>query len=298
MSMLWKGYHASTMNTAAPLLALVAAACFGSALIVAQFGFRRMAARDGATVSVLFTVAVWWALSPLFLDLEGWHVGALALFALVGLFYPAIVTLLTYESNRQLGPTLTGAVSCTAPLFAVATAVLFLGERLALPIAAGGAVVVAGLMLLSTRAPMRSAPGWRLALPVSGAVLRGVALTLTKLGLTLWPNPFTAALVGYSASAAVMLGASAVAPPQGTPRLSRAGVLWFMGVGALNGAAVLLMYYALTVGSISVVSPIVATYPLFTMLFSAMFLKTETLSPKAVAGVILAVAGVVLIVTA
>lgn len=286
------------MNMAAPLLALVAAACFGSALIVAQFGFRHMTPLAGGTVSVLFTVAVWWALSPLFLDLEGWHLGALALFTVVGLFYPAIVTLLTYESNRQLGPTLTGAVSCTAPLFAVATAVVFLGEQLALPIAAGGAVVVSGLMLLSARAPMRSAPGWRLVLPLSGAVLRGVAQTLTKLGLTLWPNPFTAALVGYSASAGVMVGASAIAAPRGATHLSRAGVLWFMAVGALNGGAVLLMYYALAIGSVSVVSPIVATYPLFTMLFSALFLKTETLSPKAVTGVVLAVAGIAVIITA
>ena len=71
------------------------------------------------------------------LDVQAWHAGAVALFVLVGVFYPAIVTLLTYESNRQLGPTLTGAVSCTAPLFAVVTAVLFLDERLAAPAALG-----------------------------------------------------------------------------------------------------------------------------------------------------------------
>ena len=60
-------------------------------------------------------------ISPLELDVQAWHAGAAAIFVLVGVFYPAIVTLLTYESNRQLGPTLTGAVSCTAPLFAVLT---------------------------------------------------------------------------------------------------------------------------------------------------------------------------------
>ena len=291
------------MNTTAPLLALVAAACFGSALVVTQFGLRHTPSIAGATVSVTFTVAVWWALSPLLLDVQGWHTPAFAIFALVGLFYPALVTLLTYESNRQLGPTLTGAVSCTAPLFAVVAAVLFLHERLALPTAIGGLIVVLGLMLLTTRAPLRTPPGWRLLLPVSGAALRGVAQTLTKLGLTLWPSPFTAALVGYTASAAVMWGTEAAASRSyrsGTrgARISRKGVFWFMAVGLLNGSAVLLMYYALNIVSVSVVSPIVATYPLFTMLFSAMFLKTETLSPKAVTGVILAICGVVVIVTA
>ena len=286
------------MNTAAPLLALAAAACFGSALIVAQFGFRHAAPLAGGTVSVLFTTAVWWMLSPLFVALEGWHAEALLLFAVVGLFYPALVTLLTYESNVRLGPTLTGAVSCTAPLFAVLTAVVFLGERVAPAVATGGAIVVIGLVVLSARAPLRTPPGWRLALPLSGAILRGVAQTLSKLGLILWPSPFAAALIGYTVSAAVMAGTSAALSRPAGLRMSRAGMLWFMAVGALNGSALTLLYYALNVGSVSVVSPIVATYPLFTMLFSAIFLKTETLSSRAIAGVILAVAGVAVIVTA
>lgn len=284
------------MNYAAPLLGLAAAACFGSALVVTQFGLKHATPAAGATVSVTFTLIAWVALSPFMLDVQAWHAGAVALFVLVGVFYPAIVTLLTYESNRQLGPTLTGAVSCTAPLFAVLTAVLFLDERLASPTAVGGMVIVLGLLLLSARAPLRSAPGWRLALPLSGAILRGVAQTLTKLGLLLWPSPFAAALVGYTTSAAMMWGTHA-ATRRGGSRMSRKGMLWFVAVGALNGGAVLLMYSALNIGSVSVVSPIVATYPLFTMAFSAMFLKTETLSARAVAGAMLAICGVAIIVT-
>jgi len=285
------------MNTAAPLLALVAAACFGSALIVTQFGLRHASPLVGATVSVTFTLIAWCVLAPFLLDPGAWHMTALAIFAVVGLFYPALVTLLTYESNRQLGPTLTGAVSCTAPIFAVVTAVLFLGEHLTVPAAVGGAVIVTGLLMLTMRAPLQTAPGWRLLLPVSGAVLRGIAQTMTKLGLALWPSPFSAALIGYATSAAVMWSANAA---QRTPAagISRTGIFWFVAVGTLNGAALLLMYYALNIGSVSVVSPIVATYPLFTMLFSAMFLRTEALTAKAIAGVLMAVSGVAVILLA
>ena len=285
------------MNTAAPVLALLAAACFGSALVVTQFGLRHASPLAGASVSVTFTLVAWCALSPLLLDLQGWHVGALLIFGIVGLFYPALVTLLTYESNRQLGPTVTGAVSCTAPLFAVITAFVFLNERLTAPTALGGAIIVLGLMMLTMRAPLQTRPGWRLVLPVSGAVLRGVAQTLTKLGLVLWPSPFTAALVGYATSAGVMWAAKAAQPGSRTS-IGRAGILWFMAVGTLNGGAVLLMYYALNIGTVSVVSPIVATYPLFTMLFSALFLKTEALTARVLAGVVLAVAGVAVILVA
>ena len=197
------------------------------------------------------------------------------------------------------GPTLTGAVSCTAPIFAVITAIVLLEEHLTPPTALGGAVVIGGLVLLSARAPLGTAPGWRLLLPVSAAALRGIAQTLTKLGLLLWPSPFTAALIGYATSAALMWGTSAATSRAGVRgRMTRAGLLWFVAVGALNGSALLLMYSALNIGTVSVVSPIVATYPLFTMLFSALFLKTETLSAKAVSGVVLAVAGVTLIVAA
>jgi drug/metabolite transporter (DMT)-like permease len=292
-----KGYHAPLMNTAAPVLSLLAAACFGSALVVTQFGLRHASPLAGASVSVTFTLIAWCALSPLLLDLAGWHAGALLIFAVVGLFYPALVTLLTYESNRQLGPTLTGAVSCTAPFFAVITALLFLNERFTALTAIGGAIIVVGLLMLTVRAPLQAGRGWRLVLPVSGAVLRGVAQTLTKLGLVLWPSPFTAALVGYTTSAGVMWAAKAAQPGSRTA-ISRTGILWFIGVGTLNGGAVLLMYYALNIGTVSVVSPIVATYPLFTMLFSALFLKTETLNAKTLAGVVLAVCGVAVILVA
>jgi drug/metabolite transporter (DMT)-like permease len=285
------------MITAAPLLALGAAACFGSALVVTQFGLKHAAPLAGATVSVTLTLIAWCALSPMLLDIEAWHIGAVALFALVGLFYPALVTLLTYESNRKLGPTLTGAVSCTAPIFAVVTAMLLLGEPVGLPVAVGGAVIIGGLALLAARAPLRSSPGWQLGLPLAGAVLRGVAQTLTKLGLLLWPSAFAAALVGYATSAAIMWG-TAAARPRGSLQMSRAGLLWFCVVGTLNGAAVLLMYHALRLGTVGVVSPLVATYPLFTMLFSAIFLRTETLGARAVGGVLLAVGGVGIIVTA
>jgi drug/metabolite transporter (DMT)-like permease len=298
MNIRLEGYHAAHMDTAAPLLALISAACFGAALVVTQFGLRHARPVVGATVSVTCTLFIWLALSPLLLDLRGWDFGALAIFALVGLFYPAIVTLLTYESNRQLGPTLTGAVSCTAPLFAVLTAVVFLNERLTWPTAAGAAIIVTGLLVLTARAPLRTAPGWRLVLPVSGAVLRGIAQTLTKYGLVLWGSPFAAALVGYTTSAAVMWGTDIASSRKGGRRISRAGTLWFMLVGMLNGGAVLLLYHALNLGSVSTVSPVVATYPLFTMLFSAVFLRTETLSAKAVTGVILAIAGVAVILTA
>jgi len=42
-----------------------------------------------------------------------------------------------------------------------------------------------------------------------------------------------------------------------------------MGVGFCNGMRLLAMYAALNLGAVSVVSPLAATYPLFTLALSA-----------------------------
>jgi uncharacterized membrane protein len=65
-----------------------------------------------------------------------------------------------------------------------------------------------------------------------------------------------------------------------------------MGAGILNGCAVLLLYEALRTGRVSVVAPLVAVYPLFTMAFSSVFLRTEKLTARTLIGAAFAVLGV------
>lgn len=277
------------------LFALLAAVCFGSALVVTQFGLRHASPLAGGTISVTFTVLLWLPISPALADFSAWHLGGLLVFALVGIFYPCAVMGFTYESNRVLGPTLTGAMSSITPLFATAAAIVGLGERPTISVVVGGFITIVGLVLLALRAPMRTAPGWRLALPLSGAALRGIAQTLTKFGLTMWPNPFAAALVSYATSMAVLWGVG-MAIPRPAPRFTRAAVLWFVAVGILNGSAVLLMYHALHLGTVSAVSTIVATYPLFTLTLSAIFLKTERLNKIVVLGAGMIAIGIAIVV--
>lgn len=276
----------------------MAAACFAAALIVTHYGLRYATSYTGARISLSTTFILWWALAPLLLDVSAWHAGAAAIFAVVGLFYPAAVTVLTYESNRLLGPTLTGTVSSSAPLFATALAVIVLGEQLTVGVVAGGLIIVAALVLMSWQGSAKTPAGWRLLLPLSGAALRGIAQTLSKLGLVLWPNPFAATLIGYTVSGAAIWGATLALPNSEPRRFRPAAVPWFSGAGVLNGCAVLLLYHALQTGRVAVVAPLVALYPLFTMLFSALILKSEVLTRRTVLGSLLAVAGVVILVAA
>jgi drug/metabolite transporter (DMT)-like permease len=278
------------------LLALLAAACLGGALVVVHFGLRYVTSHAGARIGLTTTFVVFLLLSPALLDLSVWHAAAAAIFALVGLFYPAAVTVLTYQSNRLIGPTLTGTISSTTPLFATALAVLFLGERLTAAIAAGGCIVVAALVIMAWRPGTRLSLGWRIALPLSSAALRGLAQALSKLGLTLWPNPYAATLICYGVSTAAIWSVPHTST-RGPPGRWGLAFPWFATAGTLNGVGLLLLNHALQTGRLSIVAPIVALYPLFTMLFSAVFIRTEALTGRVIGAALLAVMGVVLLVS-
>jgi drug/metabolite transporter (DMT)-like permease len=75
----------------------------------------------------------------------------------------------------------------------------------------------------------------------------------------------------------------------------RRGRLWFAAVGLCNGSAVLSMYAALGRGPVTLVSPLVATYPLVTLLLSSAFLKHERVDASLVAAITATIGGVILL---
>ena len=93
------------------VLALLSAVCFGIALVTGRVGLRTLDARSGAAISIPTAAAMFAMAAPFALDVSGFRLDAALWFAVIGLFFPAVVTLLTFRSNELLGPTVTGAVS-------------------------------------------------------------------------------------------------------------------------------------------------------------------------------------------
>lgn len=280
-------------------LAVLASVCFGVGLVTSRVGLRTLDARSGAAISIPVAAVLFVLAAPFAIDFAGFDARAAVLFAAIGVFFPALVTLLTFRSNEALGPTVTGAVSGTAPVFALAGAALVLGERIPpeAAVAAIGVGVGIALMSWSRTGVRRGFAGRALAWPFSGAIIRGLAQVGAKAGLVLWPSPFAAGLIAYAMSSITVVGIDRARRTDRAPLTAR-NLGWFGLTGLLNGGAVLLLYTALTVAPVSTVAPLVATYPLVTALVSALVLRDEAINPRVVAGAAITVAAVAYMVAA
>lgn len=279
------------------VLALFAAFAFGLGLVLTQFGLRHALPGHGALVSIPTSTILLWLLAPFLFAWRDFDPRAVGVFAGVGLLFPAVVTLLTFEANRRMGPSMSGALSNLTPIFAVVPAALFLGEVPRALQSLGIATIVAGVVTLSIDRRWLGVPWsyWAAALPLGAAAVRGITQPITKLGLALWPSPFAATLIGYTMSGIVV---ACVAWARGgwPAKYPRAAFVWFACVGTCNVLGVLALYAALARGPVILVSPLVATYPLVTLALSAILFHSTRISTALLAGVALTVVGVILLV--
>ena len=131
--------------------ALGSAVLFGAMTVALRFGLR-----DGTgdpmlgavvTTSIAALVA---ATAAFFSDGEPLTRNAAIFFLLAGLIAPGLSQPLFTWGVRDAGPSRTSVVVGTAPLFAAATAIVFLGEPIEAPLVVGGLlVVIAGVILVS-----------------------------------------------------------------------------------------------------------------------------------------------------
>ena len=283
--------------TAAIVFGIAAAAFLGAGLVLTQFGLRTIHPLSGAAISVPSFTLVFLLLSPILLRGETivWH--AVPIFIAVGLVFPVLLTILTFASNRALGPVVTGALGNLSPILSVAVAVVLLHEPLRALQFGGLMVCVLGVLTITiTRTDdMRDWRTWALLLPLGASVLRGVIPPVIKLGLEVWPNPIAAGLTGYIVSTLTVLTVERIRTGRFVVQAPLAGKLWFAANGICNGVGTLMLYAALGAGPVSLVAPLYATYPLFTVGMSVLFLHNVRITFRLVAGTALTVGGVVLV---
>ena len=283
--------------TPAILFAFASAGFLGAGVVTAQLGLRTVEPLSGASISVPAFALLFLPLSPLILAGEPVVWRGLPIFAAIGLVFPAMLTLMTFASNRALGPVVTSTLGNLAPLFAVGLAVVLLHEPLHALQFVGLVIAVAGAVIITVTRPrdFGSWRSWALLLPLGGAVLRGVVPPIVKLGLEIWPSPLWACLIGYVMSSLVVLTVQRVRKGSFVADAPSPGRFWFAVTGICNGLSALALFTAVRNGPIALVAPIIAVYPLVTVLLSAMLLRHVRITLRIVAGTVLTVAGVALV---
>lgn len=284
----------------AAFFALSAGALFGFNVHIHRKGLDGVDGLTGAFLSVASMAVCFWLLAPLMIQSAWFSQPGTLIFAIAGIFFPAVGQTFQIFSVQRVGPALTAALGSFVPVFAAVPAIVFLGESFGLMQAAALALMVGGLVL--SAAPSggvaRGWPLWALVFPLGAATVRGFSQPAMKLGMESVPSPFFAALITGSVSAVILAGI-VLTRDRGPARLLTGGsaLRWFMLSGLINGMGILALNGALSRGDVTVVAPLAATTPLWALLFGVVVFRRETLRPRnyLIAGLV--VAGAIILVT-
>jgi drug/metabolite transporter (DMT)-like permease len=279
-----------------PALALLAAFIFAASAHVQSFALKTCEPTNGTLITIASTTAFYWFLAPFFVSPAFWMTAAAALFALIGIFRPALTLSLAARGIKHLGPTLNTGLTATGPIFAVCFAVLILNEQLSWQIAFGTLAVVTGAVFAYNQhsSNVGYGPHWAIAFPLATAVLRAAAHPLTKLGYRELAEPFFAGLVSNTVSLFVFCTVLLVRGKR--PNLRNKQYAWFVLAGLLNAIAVYLVNEALRVGKVITVAPITACTPVFAMFLGWLVFRNELITWRTVATVFLVVPGVLMVI--
>jgi drug/metabolite transporter (DMT)-like permease len=272
-------------------LALLSAWLFGGMSVGLRFALDRerdVLVGTFATVATALVVVLAWAAAEA--PSRGVHARAAWPFLLAGLLQPGVGQLFATAAIRETGSSRASMAFGTAPLVAVAIALVFLGEPVSVPLLVGAALIVVGSVELARE---RDRP----------AHLRRIGLAYAFVTVVLFASrdnvvrslAKTSSAPPAVAACAALLGGLALLAFVTRPRISRRW-LPFVPAGICFGLSYVAVFEAFYRGRVSVVSPLVATEALAGVLLSVLFFRhTELVGRRLALGAVLIVAGGALI---
>ncbi|QLG49869.1 DMT family transporter [Natrinema halophilum] len=287
------------------VLALVPAILWGFTPV---FDKRGMNAGGSALQASLVVVIVdstlyWLAIAVLYgrSAFAGLTPEILLIFAFAGVVGTALGRVTIFVGVDKVGASLNNAILSSRPLFATVIALGWLGEPLGPITGAGIAVLVAGLALLAV-SKGGDLDGWEprdLCWPIAAAATFAIANVSRRYGMLQTPlSALEAVALNETAGLIVLVAYVLARGGRDALERPRASYRYFAGSGLLTTAAMLSLMAALGLesGRIAIVDPLVATAPLFTLLFAAILLRDlERVTKGVVGGAVLIVSGAILI---
>ncbi len=277
------------------LVALSTAIFYASALVSARQGLRYSTPITVTCVSVVAQVVILWGAILLTGGVPKVEFLPVLLIVSVGATQLG-VRLFAYTGVQKIGASRSSALQSTSPLISSGIAIAFLGERASLGVLLGTVLVVCGIVLLSWR-PGEVIPSyrwWHMLLPLGAAFLTGVNHPIRRYALTISVEPLLfSAIMGSSSLGFFLIYRKLVSSKE---RLvwDRRALFPFAITGLCETLSILFIITALSLGPVVIVAPLAATYPMWALLGTIIFLRdVERINLRTMAGILSVVTGTI-----
>ena len=288
-----------------PLLALLSAVFFA---LHAVFVRRAVLAVQDSSIGILISVPLSLpvlipivAFSGQFYNIFDFSWQSYLWLAASGIFFFVVGRTLIYQCSQLLGANISSILIRTSVLVSVVIGIVFLNEPFNLRIAVGVLLITMGIMLTGTSPQMfRDADGHLTKIPASALLLGlccglsiGIAFIFVRMGLKDSNAPIAGVMVAYIA-ATIVLGFFLLNRKKRRLLFQTPGrvVGLFFFNGMLSLVANLIRYVALSLAPVSIVAPLIWTFPIFLLFFSFLLnRKLEIFNKTVIFGTITVVAG-------
>jgi drug/metabolite transporter, DME family len=279
------------------LFGLLGSFTFAVSMVLINRGIASLDYFRGLLTNLGFNALFLWIYVALFVEQADLWLPANLLFVLVGIFVPGIARFFIFKGMDRLGASITSCLTNATPLFATLFAVLFLREQPSATNLLGTLSIVTGIVSLSWSGASKT---WRtrdLLFPLAAAFLFASRDNMVRFGLAHIHAPILGAAMAATTSFITMsilylvfekksaLGSAA-------PR----GFVIFAAAGFMNFLSYAFAYTALSMESVSIISPLINGSSLFVLPLSALFLKdVDRLTRRKIGAIVLVILGVFLI---
>jgi drug/metabolite transporter (DMT)-like permease len=279
------------------IIAIFSAMGWAGDSILVRLGLQKSNILAAMFVSFFLSVLLIGSYVLSFVSLDSFRSPAIVYFLISGCLQPLIARALYYEGITRVGVSRAGPLRGVEPLFAAVIAVTVLDERPGLPVFIGTVLIVTSLWLITGGSAGERK--WRLVdstFPLGAALTSAISQTLRKQGLNILPDPFIATVTVTLTSLLLFSIFIGVTRRAHLLRVNRSGLVFFVGAALTATGAQVMNFVALGRGEVAVILPLLNTTPLFSVLFSSLFLRQfETVTARVILGAVVMVAGVVTI---
>ena len=261
------------------IYALLSSIMFGATFLLVKIG--RETASHLSILWITLTVNIFiLGLSNLFIDLpKSISLLDLKFFIISGIFAPLLGRLFQFVGMSRLGANTTTALTLTHPLVTVLIGLLFLGESGNIIQIFGAFLIITGSLLIAIFSGSNSNSinysdhHIYFLYPLLASLTYGISIALRKLGIDLLNSPVLASTVTVFVSWIILSFYLLVTKFKIS--CNRREFNYFLFAGILSSIGPVFLYLSLAIGNLLVVAPLAATTPLFVLVGTWLYSKSN-----------------------